>query len=220
MVVSAPGLLPEGTTNEALVRNLDLAPTFLELAGVEPPGQFEGKSFLPVASGALSEQEWGEPDFIYEYYWEWTFPMTPTTFAIRRGPYKYIQYHGIWDIEELYDVDTDPDETHNLINDPDRLEKIIELRAALYEGLSDNDGKHQVRYGERTAPGLNLRDEDGPKAAPFPEAWTVEPNRPDRLYGVFRDTPLKQQRMQEGKLYAPYMERLDRESVEAAESAP
>lgn len=209
MVVSAPGHMPENVTNSTRVRNLDLAPTFLDVAGVKPPKQFEGKSFWPVATGKLSREQWGEPDFVYEYYWEWTFPMTPTTFAIERGPYKYIQYHGIWDIEELYDLDEDPDEMHNLIGDPECLGKVIELRKSLYQELTNSDGKHIVPFHARTAPGMNLRDRNGPKVAPFPDGWKVGPNRPDRFTGIFPDTPLKLERMQEGKPYFPYMERMN-----------
>ena len=45
---------------------------------------------------------------LYEYYWEYNFPQTPTTFALRGKRYKFIQYHGIWDIDELYDLKNDP----------------------------------------------------------------------------------------------------------------
>lgn len=213
MVVSAPGLLPAGVTQEARVRNLDLAPTFLDVAGVEPPEQFEGKSFLPVATGEQSLAAWREPDFVYEYYWEWSFPMTPTTFAIQRGPLKYIQYHGIWDIEELYDVERDPLEKINLINDPDYYAQRQALRVALYEQLANDAGRRSVPFNARLAEGMNLRDKDGPKAASFPERWLVEPDRPDMYNGLFPDTPLKKQRVEEGKLYYPYMESLPRDAV-------
>jgi arylsulfatase A-like enzyme len=203
MVVAAPGVLPAGVTNEAMVRNLDLAPTFLEVAGTAQPPQFEGKSFLPVATGEKSIEEWGEPDFVYEYFWEWTFPMTPTTFAIQRGPLKYIQYHGIWDIEELYDVDADPLEVHNLINDPEHYEARQKLRVALFEHLETDDGRHAVPFHARLAEGMNLRDKDGPTAAPFPDEWKVEPNRPDKANGIFPDTPEKKQFLDAGQPYFP-----------------
>lgn len=205
MVVAAPGRLPTGAVNEAMVRNLDLAPTFLDVAGVAPPDQFEGKSFLPVATGEQTIDEWGEPDFVYEYFWEWTFPMTPTTFAIQRGPLKYIQYHGIWDIEELYDVDSDPLEIQNLIDDPEYYEERQELREALYQHLESDDGHHSVPYHARLAEGMNLRDRDGPVAAPFPERWKVAPNRPDRLNGVFPDTPEKKKYLDAGEPYRPWL---------------
>lgn len=88
LLLYAPGLVKAGATSEARVRNMDFAPTFLDLAGLKPPSQMEGKSFLPVATGDIASDQWDAGDFIYEYYWEWTFPHTPTTFAIRRGNLK------------------------------------------------------------------------------------------------------------------------------------
>ncbi|MXY04258.1 MAG: sulfatase [Gammaproteobacteria bacterium] len=212
LLVAAPGLVPEGVTNDAMVRNLDLAPTFLDLAGLESPPHFEGKSFLPVATGELGIDEWGEPDFVYEYFWEWTFPMTPTTFALQRGSLKYIQYHGIWDIEELYDVDADPLEMHNLIDDPTYYEARQELRIALYEQLAGKDGRRTVPFSARLAEGMNLRDENGPTAPPFPEAWKVEPNRPDRYLGILPDTAEKKAYLDAGKPYLPWL--IDRSAGE------
>lgn len=209
LVISAPGLLPQGTTNQALVRNLDMAPTFLDLAGAKQPAQFEGKSFLPVASGKVAADSWKAPDFVYEYYWEWSFPMTPTTFAIRRDNLKYIQYHGVWDIEELYDLQKDPFEMHNLIREPDYAHLLLPLRKALYENLRPADqGKPSVPFNARLAEGMNLRKKDGLKAAPFPAWWLVEPNRKDIYMGLFPDTPLKLEKQQKGEMYFPYMEKM------------
>lgn len=205
MVAVAPSHLPKGQVNEARIRNLDLAPTFLDVAGVEPPPQFEGKSALPVMKGEVEVASWGEPDFVYEYYWEWSFPMTPTTFAIQRGPIKYIQYHGIWDIEELYDVEADPLEKHNLINDIEYYDIRQELRVALYEQLVNNHGKHAVPFHPRLAEGMNLRDENGPTVAPFPTAWKVEPNRKDMYNGLFPDNAAKKPYVEAGKPFNPWV---------------
>ena len=179
MVAYAPGLLPKGVTNPVWVRNLDLAPTFLDLAGVKPPAQFEGHSVLPVATGAVAVKDWVENDFIYEYYWEWTFPQTPTTFAIQRGRLKYIQYHGVWDLEELYDLSRDPDEMNNLVNDKAYAAARIELRRALFAGLATKGGRHAVPYSEKSSAGLTLRDRDGSGAADFPPEWQVTAKQPD-----------------------------------------
>lgn len=191
MVAFAPGLLPKGVVNETRVRNLDLAPTFLDVAGVKPPPQFEGRSILPVATGAVAAKDWVEDDFVYEYYWEWTFPQTPTTFAIEHGRMKYIQYHGVWDLEELYDLSKDPGEMANLIDDPAYLHAKIDLRRRLHAELSNDKGEHVVPYTQRYSSGLVWRDKGGPKAAEFPSQWLVSPNRPDRLNGVFPDNPAK-----------------------------
>jgi len=204
MVVYAPGLLPKGAVNTARVRNLDLAPTFLDAAHVAPPANFEGKSILPIATGTAAAETWAE-DFVYEYYWEWTFPHTPTTFAIQRGNLKYIQYHGVWDIEELYDLNADPGEMNNLIDDPNLLSAKVELRHRLHLALANRDGKHVVPYTERLSSGLVYRDKDGPGAAPFPPEWLEAPNDPGRMNGLFPDTPEKLEAEKSGKPYLPWM---------------
>jgi arylsulfatase A-like enzyme len=203
MVVFAPGLLPKGTTNDAVVRNLDLAPTFLDLAHVEKPAQMEGRSFLPVAQGKTSQQEWNSQDFVYEYYWEWTFPQTPTTFAIERDRIKYIQYHGIWDTEELYDLNKDPDEMNNLINDPAYLQTKNDLRHSLFVQLANKNGDHVVPFTEKTSSGLINRGENGPHAADFPANWYVRPNLPSKLNGVFPDSEAKAKADAEERAYFP-----------------
>ena len=203
MIVWAPGMVPKGVTNTAVVRNLDLAPTFLDIAHVAKPQQMEGKSFLPVAEGKIDEKAWNPGDFVYEYYWEWSFPQTPTTFAIERDRVKYIQYHGVWDMEELYDLKTDPDEMHNLIEDPAWLDTKITLRKALFDQLGNSKGEHVVPYTRKTSSGLVHRKIDGARAADFPADWYVKPNLPSKMNDLFADTPAKQKADAAGKAYRP-----------------
>ena len=206
MVVYAPGLTPKGARNEAVVRNLDLAPTFLDLANIAEPAQMEGKSFLPMMTGQVAAKDWQPGDFVYEYYWEWTFPHTPTTFAIERNRMKYIQYHGVWDIEELYDLSKDPDEMVNLIDDPARRETRQDLRRRLFAALSNRKGEHVVPYTERTSPGLVLRKQGGTRAADFPAAWYSAPNLPTRMNDLFPDSPAKDAATAAGRTYFPAQE--------------
>lgn len=77
MIMVEPGTVPAGVVNTGRLRNLDYAPTFLDLAGAEPPPQFEGQSAWPLITGKIASKDWKAPDFVYEYYWEWSFPMTP-----------------------------------------------------------------------------------------------------------------------------------------------
>ena len=203
MIVWAPGMVPKGVTNPAVIRNLDLAPTFLDIAHLPKPAQMEGKSFLPVVEGKIDEKTWNPGDFVYEYYWEWSFPQTPTTFAIERDRVKYIQYHGVWDLEELYDLKTDPDEMHNLIEDPQWLETKITLRKALFDQLGNGKGQHVVPYTRKTSSGLVHRDIDGTHAADFPAEWYVKPNLPTKMNDLFADSPAKAKADQQGKSYHP-----------------
>lgn len=199
LVISAPGLVAAGQTNPGRIRNLDFAPTFLDVAGVPQPEQFDGQSVLPLISGKVRPEDWKPQDFIYEYYWEWNFPQTPGTFAIERNRLKYIQYYGIYDIEELYDLSKDPEERRNLIDDPAYLDARIELRKALFEQLADREGRHSIPYTARQSKGAVLRNRNGTGAAPFPDNWLVEPNRRDRADDLLPDSRAKQKAHEEGR---------------------
>jgi arylsulfatase A-like enzyme len=203
MVVYAPGLVRAGATNPGRIRNLDFAPTFLDVAHVPMPPQFEGQSALPLMTGQVAAKDWHPGDFVYEYYWEWNFPMTPTTFAVERDRVKYIQYHGIYDLEELYDLDKDPDEMHNVIDDPSYLQTKITLRKALFDQLADVQGRYAVPFTERFSRGVVRRDREGTGAAPFPKDWLVEPNRPDKFNDMFPDSEAKLKAEREGKSLLP-----------------
>ncbi|MEJ2503919.1 MAG: DUF4976 domain-containing protein [Gemmatimonadota bacterium] len=133
----APGWIEPGSTQDAMVRNIDIAPTVAELAGVEIPWTVDGRSVLAALHGEATETG---SELLYEYYWEYAFPHTPTTFALRGDRYKYIFYHGVWDINELYDLGTDPLEQHNLIFVPAFQDTANALRDALFDRLEATDG--------------------------------------------------------------------------------
>ena len=146
----------------------------MELAGIENmPEQFEGVSLLSLGNATAGEMMTGtgREEFLYEYYWEYDFPHTPTTFAIRTPDYKLIQYHGVWDTEELYDMVNDPREMTNLIDDPELADLKASLRHRLYELLENQACAHVVPYTEKKHGDAVLRHGGRSKAAEFPEAW-------------------------------------------------
>ena len=100
---------------EAIALNLDIAPTFLEAAGLRPPQSMMGRSLLGPAMGNVPEN-WRK-DFIYQYAWEQDFPYTPNIIGLRTETHSLMQYPGAWDMSELYDIGKDPDQIHNLVAD-------------------------------------------------------------------------------------------------------
>jgi N-acetylglucosamine-6-sulfatase len=186
LLVHIPGLAEPGRAVEEIAANIDIAPTVLDIAGVEEmPSQFEGASLLPLALGHTPD-DW-RSDLLYEYYWEFNYPMTPTTFALRTERFKLIQYHGIWDLEELYDLQADPSEMHNLIDDPEYLEVRVRLRKELFRRLANDRGEHVIPYTEKWGPGAHSRNRDGSHAAHFPESWLKSPDDQGLRDFMYRD---------------------------------
>lgn len=136
-LVYAPGMFKSGQRIDRMIQNIDIAPTVLELAGLKKPDYMPGKSFMQLLKG--DSTQWRDKIF-YEYYWEYDFPMTPTVFGVRTDKYKYIRYNGIWDQNELYDLENDPNETTNLIEKPEHAELVKKLAADLFDWLEQTKG--------------------------------------------------------------------------------
>lgn len=81
-----------------------------------------------------------EKKVFYQYYWEAAFPQTPTTFAVRTDRSKYIFYNGIWDINELFDLQADPYEMNNLIRDTSQRGIGLALKDDLFKWLQETKG--------------------------------------------------------------------------------
>jgi arylsulfatase A-like enzyme len=114
LIVHCPELFEGGQRRDEMVLNIDFAPTFLEAAGCAVPETMQGRSFLGLLAG--DQTDWRD-DFLYEYFWERSFPQTPTVLGVRTRRHKFMQYQGLWDRYELYDLEHDPDEMHNLLAD-------------------------------------------------------------------------------------------------------
>jgi len=174
MMAWAPSIIEPGTRVDSVVANIDVAPTFLEAAGLATPDVMEGQSFLGLATGALDAGDWRQ-SLVYEYYWEWNFPHTPTVFALREDRYKFIQYHGVWDTDELYDLIEDPLEMHNLIDEPEHEDTVRRMRADLHQQLVEADA-NRVPFSFKRGPGATLRNREGSRAAPFPDGIKRDPD--------------------------------------------
>jgi N-acetylglucosamine-6-sulfatase len=173
LLMQCPELFAGGGAVTQVVANLDIAPTVLAAAGLQAPASMVGGNIIPLAQG--KSVPWRK-DLLYEYYWEANFPQTPTMHALREDRYKYIRYQGLWDVDELYDLQSDPLEQHNLIDDPSQQARVKTMNARLFTILDETGGLSIPLYPDRGGRQNKRRPGDGgQKAADFPPALIGPP---------------------------------------------
>ena len=98
---------------EDMVLNIDISKTILDLAWIQAPEAYQGLSLIPyVAQGKHEEKR---ETILVEHLWE--LPLIPSSEGIRSNKWKYFRYRFIDTPEELYDLENDPMEIHNLALD-------------------------------------------------------------------------------------------------------
>jgi len=118
-----PGTMPAGKRVPGFVQNLDLAPTLLDLAGIPDRDAMEGLSLLPTVFGVR------DANYDTLYYSEATWEVKR---AIRSGRWKLIDSieqdpHGR-PMQELFDLEQDPAEQHNLADQHPEVARELEQR--------------------------------------------------------------------------------------------
>jgi len=158
MIAHCPDLFGGNRRVEGMALNLDICPTMLEAAGAPALPTVHGRSLLPLLRGA---GEW-RTEFLYEYFWERDFPQTPTVLGLRTDQHSFMQYHGVWDLDELYDVQKDPHQMNNLmadvrtttqagrlfnrIKDPDLKKLVADLQGRLWKILAATGGRREPTW--------------------------------------------------------------------------
>jgi arylsulfatase A-like enzyme len=130
-VMRYPPLIAPGTVVPEFTLALDIAPTYIELAGGTPGPHIQGRSLVPLLSGLA--QDW-RTSFLIEYYSESAMPwlIGMTYKAVRTTRYKLIHWVHHNDCDELYDLEQDPYELQNHIGAP----VYQEVRNGLYHELA------------------------------------------------------------------------------------
>lgn len=121
-----------------MVQNIDYAPTFLELAGVKVPDDIQGVSLLPLLKGE-KPADWRRS--LYYHFYEYPAEhMVKRHYGVRTDRYKLIHFYNDIDAWELYDLEKDPAEMHNVINDSAYGEVLADMQAELK--------KLQIQYND------------------------------------------------------------------------
>jgi len=136
LVARLPGKIAAGTTSDALVMNLDFAPTFLQLARAKIPTDIQGAGFVPLLHGKTPD-DWR--DAIYYRFYEKAYGVGPML-GVRTARHKLIHYLYDGHASELFDLKVDPNEMNNVFEN----ENYREVRESLEKKLSDL----QTQYGD------------------------------------------------------------------------
>ncbi|KAB5492194.1 sulfatase [Flagellimonas hadalis] len=129
LLMQLPGVIKPGTKIDAMVQNLDFAPTFLDLAGgTQYASEMQGRSFRDVLEGATNEFN----DAVYYHYYDFpAFHMVKRQYGVRTERYKLIHFYDDIDAWEFYDLEKDPKEQHNAINDEEYKDIITAMHKKL-----------------------------------------------------------------------------------------
>lgn len=140
-VVRFPGLtaVEQPKVIEQQVLTIDVAPSLLELCGASPLENIQGKSWKKLVQ--KGDESWRK-SWLYHYNYEKQFPYTPNVRSVRTESWKYARYpHGDGRTDrhqaELYNIEFDPEERHNLANVPKYSEVVTQMQAELTRVMAE-----------------------------------------------------------------------------------
>jgi len=118
MIASWPGVIENNTKTDHISAFWDVLPTMADLLGVELNGELDGISFLPTLLGKKKQPK---HDYLY-----WEFHERGGRQALRSGKWKLIRYNVNKEGDyELYNIEEDPSETKNIIDDHPKKAKAL-----------------------------------------------------------------------------------------------
>lgn len=139
-LVRYPPLIKAGSRSEVGVLNIDVAPTFLQLAGVPIPKEMQGQDLLPVFQGGQLEEP--REALLFEFWSETDLPRQACWWkAVRTDRWKYVHYYKEPFYDELYDLKDDPYEMNNLIESEAHAETLKHMQTELERLMEKYDDK-------------------------------------------------------------------------------
>ena len=130
LIMRYPAKIPAHSTLDQMVLNIDVAPTILDIAGVEAPEIMQGESCMPLFDKS-KKTPWRDA-YLFTY-WRDLIPTLPRIVAVRTDRYVYTTYPDIDDVNELYDLENDPHEMRNLATSPEHAEIVKAMEQKIEE---------------------------------------------------------------------------------------
>lgn len=120
--------------------NIDVPQTIADLAGVKAPDTWQGKSLMPIVTQETNTID--RDTILIEHLWD--FEPIPPSEGVRTKKWKYFRYVNDKSLEELYDLEKDPQEVKNLIGKKKYKEVADKLRAKLEELIKKNSDEYRA----------------------------------------------------------------------------
>lgn len=132
LIIRDPRMSPVqlGQTHDDFALNVDLAPTILAAAGIEPPSSMQGRDLAPLYLSA--EKPAWRTEFFYEHAIIRNKDFIPASEALVRKDWKYFFWPD-FEWEQLFHIDADPLEENDLARDPAQAERLSEMRQRFAE---------------------------------------------------------------------------------------
>jgi N-acetylglucosamine-6-sulfatase len=140
LIMHCPNVIQSGKRTEAIIENIDLAPTLLDFAKAQTPSEIQGRSFRRLCETGEEQADWKQEAY-YRYWMHIAHHDVPAHIGIRTKEFKLTYYYGMdfrdrgkprtppgW---ELYDLKTDPLELNNVIDDPKYAAKVTQMKQRL-----------------------------------------------------------------------------------------
>ena len=146
-IVRYPSAIKPGTEIKDFISNVDFAPTVLDMCGVEIPEEMQGKSYYATMKG---EQKEPVRDAVYYHYYE--YPLwhhVQPHYGVRADGYTMAHFYYDIDVWELYDLEKDPHQLHNVYGLPEYADIQKKLHAkieALQKEVGDTASIEDFRY--------------------------------------------------------------------------
>jgi N-acetylglucosamine-6-sulfatase len=136
LLVRYPPLVKAGSTPEQMVLNIDAAPTLVDMAGLQPDPGMQGRSLVPIFNGTV--KDW-RSSFLIEYFSDTVFPRVFKMgyVAARTARHKLISYRELEGMDELYDLESDPYEERNLIDEAEARAVREQMQSELQRLLTE-----------------------------------------------------------------------------------
>ncbi len=149
LIARLPGTFDGGRVEARPASSLDLAPTVLAAAGVEVPADVQGRSLAELFGARPPEPPWPTRTLHVAGF----DARDPTAVELcLRGPrYKYTALVADGFEELLFDLESDPDERHDLAGAPDQEARLARLRAELLRALDAAEGPRPAALEARAA---------------------------------------------------------------------